>query len=411
MTVRPRFLREKAERMKEADGKPDSHSGNTQVVRPTIEEAPTQTSDNHVQRDKTRTPSIKQESPPPLPRFPAISRAVAVSIPSISLSAQARKRKLMQAEEEEASSSPPRKTASPQRIRHRSSPDRREIPSTPDKSPYRPFPRHASPLFVEQDPIEAGHEQADILVKAEDLDDQLDDMEDLAQSFSPIWRMKRADQRSTQSLHREPTPYLDLNVALPDGGWDSRAGSEDDNALPDANAEEIEADDRIRPLRGGTQAIFDSATPIPDLYPLLPDYEGFSSLPPSSPPDIPRLPARAESVVSSSNLSAEQDAWIESFISRGFSVETVETILASSSMNSQVAADALESLPRNVRMFTSPETVIIPEDRRGVWTAADDEDATSTDARRITRLMEKHGKDSIPSRLEFLEYWNSTLDD
>ena len=392
--------------MKEADGKPDSHGSNTLVIHSTIEEGPNQTSDSHLQRDKTRTPSIKQESPPPLPRFPAISRAVAVSIPSLSPSAQARKRKLMHAEEE-PSSSPLRRTTSPQRIRHRSSPDRREIPSTPDKSPYRPFSRHASPLFVEQDPMEAGHEQADILVKAEDLDDQLDGMEDLTQAFSPIWKMKRADHRSTQSLHREATPYLDLNIASPDGGWGSRAGSEDDNALPDGNAEETEADDRIRPSRGGTQAIFDSATPIPDLYPLLPDLEGFSSLPPSSPPLIPRLPARAESVVSSSNLSAEQDAWIESFVSRGFSVETVETILASSSMNSQVAADALESLPRHARMFISPETIVIPEDRRGVWTPADDIDLSSTDARRITRLEEKHGKDSISSRWEFLEYWNS----
>ena len=259
--------------------------------------------------------------------------------------------------------------------------------------------------------MEAGHEQADILVKAEDLDDQLDDMTELADAFSPMWKMKRADHRSTQSLLREPTPYPDLDIAAPDGGWDSLEGSEDGNAVPDGNAEEFDADDRLQPSRAGTQAIFDGATPVPDLYPLLPDYEGFDSAAPSSPPEIPRLPPRAESVVSSSNLSAEQDAWIESFVSRRFSVETVETILASSSMNSKVAADALESLPRNARIFTSPETIIIPKDRRGVWTAADDKDLASTDARRITRLEEKHGKDSISSRWEFLEYWNSPPDD
>lgn len=259
--------------------------------------------------------------------------------------------------------------------------------------------------------MEAGHDQADVIMKTEDLDDQLDDMEDLTEAFSPMWKMKRLDHRSTQSLLRDPTPYLDLNIALPDGGWDSREGSEDDNYLPDGDAEESEANDQAQPAIASTQAIFDGATQVPDLYPLLPDYEELGSVPPSSPPNIPRLPPRAESVVSTSKIGAEQDAWIESFVSRGFSVETVETILASSSMNSQVAADALESLPRNVRMSTTLGTIIIPEDLRGVWTAADDKDLSSTDARRITKLEEKHGKDSISSRWEFLEYWNSPLDD
>jgi telomeric repeat-binding factor 2-interacting protein 1 len=46
----------------------------------------------------------------------------------------------------------------------------------------------------------------------------------------------------------------------------------------------------------------------------------------------------------------------------------------------------------------------IPTDMRGVWTAEDDARLEGTDARAVDRIHEKHGRDLMVARWEYLEF-------
>lgn len=203
--------------------------------------------------------------------------------------------------------------------------------------------------------------------------------------FPPPDDSREDDKRGT----RESTQLVDFDLLPPEGGWDdeeTRVKGEFDFA----STENYDP----QPTLPDTQAILRSKTPAPDFTIADPD-GGWKSLIASSPPIIPTSP-RAESVFSQTDLKDQMDAWIDAHAVNGISVEQVESVLKSTSMDTTLADKALRHLAKKG---------VLPKDWRCVWTESDDKDMRSTDARKIQRLQEKHGADGLAARWEFLAFY------
>lgn len=188
---------------------------------------------------------------------------------------------------------------------------------------------------------------------------------------------------------REPTPLIDFDVLPHQGGWDDEGLRVKEEYEP-PNTQSYDS----QPNLPDTQAILRSRTPAPDFS--IPDPDGgWNSLIASSPPPIPNSP-RAESEFSQTELKEQMDAWIDAHATKGISVEQVESVLKSTSMDTTLADKALRHLAKKG---------VLPKGRRGLWTETDDEDLRSTDARKIQRLQEKHGADCLAARWEFLDFY------
>lgn len=188
---------------------------------------------------------------------------------------------------------------------------------------------------------------------------------------------------------RESTQQIDFDLLPPKGGWDE----EEIQVKEESKSPSMEIRDS-QPTLPDTQAILRDKTPAPDFS--IPDPDGgWNSVMTSSPPLIPNSP-RAESVFSQTDLKEQMDAWIDARAINGISVEQVESVLKSTSMDTTLADKALRHLAKRG---------VLPKDRRGIWTESDDEDLKSTDARKIQRLQERHGADGLTARWEFLDFY------
>lgn len=187
----------------------------------------------------------------------------------------------------------------------------------------------------------------------------------------------------------EPTQLIDFDLLPPEGGWDGEElWVKEESESPDMKIHDLQ------PTLPDTQATLRSKTPAPDFSIPEPD-GGWNSMIASSSPLVPNSP-RAESVFSQTELKDQMDAWIDAHATKGISVEQVESVLKSTSMDTALANKALRHLAKKG---------VLPKDRRGLWTESDDEDLKSTDARKIQRLQEKHGADCLAARWEFLEFY------
>lgn len=188
---------------------------------------------------------------------------------------------------------------------------------------------------------------------------------------------------------REFTQLVDFDLVPPEGVWDEQdAGIREESKSPSTEIYDPQ------PALPDTQAIFQSKTPAPDFSMPEPD-GGWSSMIVSSPPLMPSSP-RAESIFSQTELKDQMDAWIDAHAVKGISVEQVESVLKSTSMDTALASKALRRLAKKGAL---------PENWKGVWTESDDEDLKSTDARKIQRLQEKHDADCLTARWEFLDFY------
>ena len=194
---------------------------------------------------------------------------------------------------------------------------------------------------------------------------------------------------------KESTQLIDFDLAPPDGGW----GEQDPEIKSESESEYTEIYD-LQPTLPDTQALLRSKTPAPDFT--IPDPDGgWNNLIGSSPPVVPSSP-RAESVFSQTELNDQLDAWIDAHAVNGASVETVESVLKSTSMDTALAHNALRYLAKKGA---------VPTKWKGLWTASDDEDLKSTDARKIQRLEKKHGADCLAARWEFLDFYAEKQDE
>ena len=332
--------------------------------------------------------------------------------------------------EEDLPSSSPLGPISPKRRRPSASELPLEIASTPEKHRELDNEGSFSPLFIN---LELEEDEPSL------PEDSTENDSLLGQQLSDTLSEPSRVVNNTQAVFGDATQLIDFDVPAPEGGWDneelvvqnhsqpvdfdipsSEDGREDNKHGIRESAQLIDFD--LLPAEGGwdeegppvkeesespntetydpqpnlpdTQAILRSKTPAPDFS--IPDPDGgWNSLVASSPPLMPDSP-RAESVFSQTDLKDQMDAWIDAHTTKGISVEQVESVLKSTSMDTALADKALRHLAKKV---------VLPKDWRGVWTESDDEDLKSTDARKIQRLQEKHGADCLAARWEFLDFY------
>lgn len=256
------------------------------------------------------------------------------------------------------SSSPPEVHRN-KRQRQENTPLPNEIASTPDQSPLHNNTTR-SPRFVSRPAPSTMKFGSD--VEAEETD--VSNVEESTQEdIRPQGR--RASPVLSESEH---TPFIDLDVPLPEEGWDD---------------EEIDNLD--------TQALLNGTTQLPDLS--LPDPEdGLGDQVPTSPPELPSSPTED---LSQEEVNARLEEWINTHVAAGSSTEDAITALECTSLDHRLADQVLEHMATNHGR--------IPPDMRGVWTDSDEEDMHSTDARKILAVEEKHGTALYNLRWEFLE--------
>ena len=365
-------------------------------------------------------PSLPSNDEPQISRTPEKTR---------SPNHETLKRKVVAIEEEFPSSSP-LGPISPKRRRPSASELPLEIASTPEKVRGGGIQAPSSPLFIN---LELEEDEPSL------PDDSTENESPLGRQLSDTLSEPGLFLNNTQAVFGDATQLIDFDIPPPLGGWDdeellfkSRSqlaslnfpppedggeNNQDDNKAhiqrigfdlqtPEGgrNDEEPEVKEESespdaetydpQPSLPDTQAILRSKTPAPDFS--IPDPDGgWSNLITSSPPLMPDSPG-AQSAFSQTELKEQMDAWINAHAVRGISVEQVESVLKSTSMDTDLADKALRHLARKG---------VLPKDRRGVWTASDDEDLKSTDARKIERLQEKHGAECLAARWEFLDFY------
>lgn len=332
--------------------------------------------------------------------------------------------------EEDLPSSSPIGPKSPKRRRPAESELPVEIASTPEKGRGPDNDESSSsPLFIN---LELEEDEPNLPAQSSEIGSPLG--QKLSDTLSEPGHTVR---NNTQAIFESATPPLDFDVPEPEGGWDNEELLVQNSSQPlslDLAPTEYSREEKNRSIResaqwvdfdlGGwddqapkvkeepgspntethdpeptlpdTQAILRSKTPAPDFS--IPDPDGgWDSLMGSSPPAMPSSP-RAESVFSPSELTDQMDAWIDAHAVKRISVEQVESVLKSTSMDTTLAGEALRHLA---------EKGSLPGNRRGLWTGSDDEDLRSTDARTIQRLHEKHGADCLTARWEFLAFYDA----
>lgn len=318
-------------------------------------------------------------------------------------------RKQLFAEEEIPSSSPPGMAPSPKRRRPNGSEPIREVASTPDMTPVRSGKKPESPIYIGSENDEGDKSDFDDEIQVyesplgKQASDTLSEPGRTTNNAQAVFRdafegvdfdelLPDDDWDDRDQFLREPTQQVDLEVPPPDNGWDDEDSGAEASSESESTATEIYDP---RPVIQETQAILRGPTPAVDLD--VPDPEGgWDHVIPSSPPPMPSSPHAVDDDIS--DVDAQSEAWINSQVARGISVDHVITVWKATSMDTGLAEDVLEFVRKSGEM---------PKDKRGVWTETDDEDLGATDARKIQRLESKHGRDLLTARWEFLNFYKS----
>ncbi|KAL9598498.1 MAG: hypothetical protein Q9219_004471 [cf. Caloplaca sp. 3 TL-2023] len=190
---------------------------------------------------------------------------------------------------------------------------------------------------------------------------------------------------------------------------------------------------RMKPHQLNTQAILAAETPLPDYS--IPDPEGGweAALLPSSPSELPPPPSSSppEEVQGgegrrrqrrdddddnddddkeptkttaarppSPNPADQLDDFIDRHLALGYTEDVIHMALKSTNLDPVLSVRVLESMLEEKEKM---ERERLPAEMKGCWTAEDDRDLESVDARRIQRVEGKHGKGGVDERWAFLE--------
>lgn len=302
-------------------------------------------------------------------------------------SSRSSKRKRMAAEVDELPHSSPLKNmhAVNKRPRQASSQEPVEVPSTPERNPRE--------LGAPFDPVNG-------VINIDSDDESASDGLGMPASQS-LSEPGNSAHKARPTL-KDATRYLDLELVPPEGGWES------DGAASKELEKALEIDDtQARTL--DTQALLAGQTQVADFSLPEPD-GGWEVLMPSSPPT--RIPASSQTAEGAAeeepetdteenetDITARLDEWIDSHVADGMEAEDVALALKCTSMEADLAEEILPYLAKHKS---------IPSDLRGVWTEEDDKDLDASDARNITRLEKKHGKEGFDARWEFLRIYRGS---
>ena len=156
-----------------------------------------------------------------------------------------------------------------------------------------------------------------------------------------------------------------------------------------------------------TQALLDGNTQVLDLEIAEPDggwdtLEFMPSFPPAMPGkhSSPPLPIKAASL-DPPKLKAGLNEWIGTHLSAGYPLSNIIAALKATSNDLDLAKFVLNYMARKGKGR-------IPSNEKGVWTEDDDEDLESTHARRIEKVQAKHGEELCDVRLVFLHLYRQS---
>ena len=391
--------------------KPTTPSQKQKVVRLPVRSPPfhPETPTRLDARPRSRRSPTEESSPPAPKVYPPNVSAIADALASPDVARRhVSKRKILEKDEELPSSSPPQQFGPSKRIRHEDPHGRREIPSTPDRSPLKSVEGKYSPLFVqdadeelEDAPSNNDGAQDKHLPQSEESEGDVD-YPSIAALSENLSEPKRG-RGHTQAIFGEATPFIDFEIPPPEEGWKVEEEHIKREESEGEEASTVTVTEAYRSTVPDTQAIFRDASQIPDFE--LPDPEGgWKFVPPSSPPREGSPEQRAESRASSNDPESQIDQWEAKLVAKGFSLELVQQVLNCTTLDMTLAEQVLESLRKGKRKSGSEDPNGVPDDWPGVWTAADDEDLDSTDARTILRVQEKHGKKLFNSRVDYRQF-------
>lgn len=202
----------------------------------------------------------------------------------------------------------------------------------------------------------------------------------------------------TQAAFREPSPLIDLDVPAPEQGWNDDGGG-DGEEVEREGGDETANQQHQQEIIPDTQTLLASKTQVVDLDLTEPE-GGWRDLPLSSPPPSPPHPGSTEDSHSqSTDYDAQIDRFFEQQASRGHTEEDVTTALKCTCMD--------PDLSEQVLAYMAEHGGEIPGNTPGVWTAEDDEALDSVESKRIMRVQEKHGKQGLETRWNFLTQYRS----
>jgi len=285
-----------------------------------------------------------------------------------------------------------------------------EIPSTPERSPLTE--RRITPIVIKREIVDLEDDES--AVDQEEGDDDEEEAEEEAEDEeydevdpprAPSQSLSEPDYHHTKpwSISKGPRRRLDFDIPPPVGGWDD----DDDDDSGSLRGPEIVS---TRRGRQDTQALL-RETPQMDFTVAEPD-EGWDlfvpPLPSSPPAPVSQTTAgeddrdsTPEEMMTERDLIAKLESWIDTRIDSGVDVDLVDLALKSAGNNPDLAEVVLEAFQRGEG---------VPDDVRGVWTEEDDGCLEAVDARRIDKVIGKHGREALDRRYEFLRLYNEEVE-
>ncbi|KAL8786656.1 MAG: hypothetical protein Q9213_002685 [Squamulea squamosa] len=165
-------------------------------------------------------------------------------------------------------------------------------------------------------------------------------------------------QPTTQALLTAPTQQPDFSLAEPEGGWDKILSSPPTSPSSHSEPHQLQLTEQQPPLPLSNNNNHES------------------------------------------NHAANLDYFITYMVSLGHNEDNILLALRCTNMDRKFSEKALEY------MKTHPGEV--PVDMKGFWTEDDDEALRGKDGRRIGRLEEKHGRESLEKRWRFWEEYGAS---
>ena len=223
---------------------------------------------------------------------------------------------------------------------------------------------------------------------------------------SPTRAVPETQTATTQAIFQDPTQDVDLDVPPPDEGWDDESLHDGVASGPNPNLQLVDFDPAVTiPETQFTlpdnQVLLESRTHIPDFDIAEPDrgWDG-GGIVPSLPSPMPA--SRSSSPRDAANdppTPDEMKVWSDSKKALGYDSKDINKALEVTSTDDIELADYV------LLYMDGKGEGQIPQDKPGVWTKSDDADLHSIDARRITKMHEKHGEKRCDSRLRFNWYY------
>ena len=285
----------------------------------------------------------------------------------------------------------------------------KEVASTPENSPIRRDQKEAFETL--QDTRSEVVDGPDVTLDQEESFSQHGNAHGRQPSPSlstPTRIVPDSNADTTQAAFQDSTQLIDLDIPPPEDGWKSEDTSSEPDFEQDPNMQLVDTDESYTVLEAqsalpATQFFLNDKTQLPDVEIADPEDGWDIDLMPSSPPPLSDQQSRSASSgedggITHDEVGISMNDWFASQIALGYHLVDAVDALKATSMD--------ETMAEYVLMYMKTKGKgRMPTDQPGVWTLEDDKDLEATDARRITRVNEKHGEKACDDRWNYLMHY------